>query len=127
MSLVCGVDMIEVERVEGAVQRSGSRFLRRVFTEREQQACGGRCSSLAARFAAKEAVAKALGTGIGPVGWLEIEVLPGPDGQPLLHLHGAAARRAAQLGLDEWSLSLSHTREHAVALAVASGQKNFLE
>lgn len=78
-------------------------------------------ASLAARFAAKEAVAKALGTGIGPVSWREIEIRRGSARQPVLLLHGAAAQLAAELGLTEWSISLSHSQETAVAVAIAAG------
>jgi holo-[acyl-carrier protein] synthase len=84
-------------------------------------------ASLAARFAAKEAVSKALGTGIGPVGWHEIEVLRGEARQPVLLLHGEAARLAASLGLDTWSLSLSHTQNYAVAMVVAIGDRGKYE
>jgi holo-[acyl-carrier protein] synthase len=75
-------------------------------------------TSLAARWAAKEATAKALGTGIGAVSWQEIEVVSGPDQQPILQLHGAAANLAAQRGLSHFALSLSHTKDYAVAFVV---------
>ena len=78
-------------------------------------------SSLAARFAAKEAVSKALGTGIGRVAWREIEILRGPARQPVLVLSGEAQLLAQQLGLDQWTVSLSHTQGHAIALVVAIG------
>jgi len=117
--LKTGVDLIEISRVEVAVRRYGARFLDRVYTEQEQREVGGNFSSLAARFAAKEAVAKALGTGIGLVGWKEIEVLRGPVNEPVLRLHGAAAQRAASLGLTVWSLSLSHSQTDAIAFVVA--------
>jgi holo-[acyl-carrier protein] synthase len=120
MTRLCtGIDLIEIARVEHAVQRHGERFLQRVFTPAELVEAGGSPASLAARFAAKEAVAKALGTGIGAVGWLEIEVLRPCDQPPTLHLSGAAARRAAELGLTDWAVSLSHTRELAIASVVA--------
>lgn len=116
-----GVDLIEIERVKVTLARHGERFLARVFTAREQAACAGRVESLAGRFAAKEAVAKALGTGIWRQGiaWADIEVTRGPEREPQLVLHGAAAARAAELGLRTWSLSLSHDRTHAVAFVVA--------
>lgn len=114
-----GVDLIEIERLQGAIQRHGQRFLQRVFTVGELAEVGEQPASLAGRFAAKEAVAKALGCGIGDVGWLEIEVRRGGRGQPELQLHGAAAQRAAELGLLTWSLSLSHTATHAIAFVVA--------
>jgi holo-[acyl-carrier protein] synthase len=118
MSLACGVDLVDIERFQGTLQRYGERFLRRVFTPQELADAEESPASLAARFAAKEAVSKALGTGIGAVGWCEIEVLRGPARQPVLKLHGAAARLAAELGLHSWSLSLSHTHTHAVAMVV---------
>jgi holo-[acyl-carrier protein] synthase len=82
---------------------------------------GENIASLAGRFAAKEATAKALGTGIGDVGWQEIEILRGPARQPRLFLHGRASNLADELDLETWSLSLSHTRTHAIALVVAIG------
>jgi holo-[acyl-carrier protein] synthase len=119
--LSTGVDLVEIERFQAAVQRHGERFLRRVFTERELEDVGHNIASLAARFAAKEAVSKALGTGIGPIAWKEIEVLRGEARQPVLYLHGEAAHRAETLGLSTWSVSLSHTQTHAIAMAVALG------
>ncbi len=114
-----GVDLIEVERIAEAIQRHGPKFLQRVYTPTELEQVGDNVGSLAARWAAKEAVAKALGTGIGDVAWLEIEILRGPHKEPLLQLYGNARRIADQLGLTDWSISLSHTREHAIALVVA--------
>lgn len=114
-----GIDLIEIERVGRAIQHHGERFLQRVFTPAELAEAGNSPASLAARFAAKEAAAKALGTGIGPVSWLEIEVLRDNDQPPRLLLHGEAARRADELGLTVWTVSLSHTRELAIASVVA--------
>jgi len=122
MKLVTGVDMIEIERIRAAIERHGPRFLTRVFTPQELYAVGDQPASLAARFAAKEAVSKALGSGIGLVGWQEIEVLRGPSREPLLCLHGAAEHLASQLGINRWSLSLSHTHEHAIAMVVGIGE-----
>ena len=114
-----GIDLIEIERIERAVQRHGERFLQRVFTPAELAEAGGSPASLAARFAAKEAAAKALGTGIGEVSWLDIEVLRDNNQPPRLHLHGVAAQRASELGLTEWAVSLSHARTHAIANVIA--------
>jgi holo-[acyl-carrier protein] synthase len=114
-----GVDLVEIERFGGVVAHHGQRFLQRVFTPQELADAGESMASLAARFAAKEAAAKALGSGIGAVGWREIEVQRGEQRQPLLLLHGAAAQLAQELGLKEWSLSLSHTQAYAIALVVA--------
>ncbi len=113
-----GVDIIEIERLAQSVDRFGDRFLRRIFTERELAYCQGRPASLAARWAAKEAAAKALGCGIGAVGWQEIEVVNEANLRPTLQLHGAAAALAAQLGLAEWAVSLSHSRDYALAFVV---------
>ena len=105
------------------VARHGARFCNRFFTAREQEQCGGRAASLAGRFAVKEAVAKALGTGIGDVGWKEIEIVNDERGRPVLTLHGAAARLAAARGLHAWAISLSHTATHAVGVAVATSDE----
>ncbi len=120
MKLSTGIDLVEIERLEQAIRRHGRRFLERIYTPQELAEVGHSLASLAGRFAAKEAVAKALGTGIGLVAWQEIEVLHGPQRAPALHLHGAAACKAEELGLSTWSISLSHTREYAVAVAVGA-------
>jgi holo-[acyl-carrier protein] synthase len=121
MTLQTGVDMLEIERLGQAVKRHGERLLARVYTPAERELCAGNLSSLAARFAAKEAVAKALGCGLGQVGWTDIEILRGELGQPLLRLHGKAAALSDELGLRQWAISLSHTRQYAIATAVAQG------
>lgn len=118
--LTTGVDLIEIERVHHSIERFGDHFLHRVFTVTEIELCCGRVESLAARFAAKEAVAKALGTGIwrAGIGWTDIETLRNEQGAPILQLHGAAAERANQLGVQQWSISLSHDRASAIAFVV---------
>ena len=121
MKLATGVDLIEIERIRQAMQRHGERFLARVYTSQELAEVGEDAASLAVRFAAKEAVAKALGTGIGRVGWREIEILRGPALEPVLRLHGAARRLAEENGLHTWSISLSHDHTHAIAMVVALG------
>ncbi len=116
-----GVDLIEVERIEQAVARFGDRFLARVFTPAELDYCSKRSSSLAARFAAKEAVSKLLAVGIqhpDGVDWREIEILSGERGDPTLKLYGRAAARAEAMGFREISVSLSHVREYAIAFVV---------
>jgi len=120
--IVTGIDLIEIERFKSAIDRHGDRLLNKVFTPRELSDVGGKPASLAARFAAKEAVAKSLGTGIGPIGWQEIEILRADTGQPTLQLAGAAEQLALQHGLSNWSISLSHSQTHAVAVAVAIGE-----
>ncbi len=115
-----GVDLIEVYRIDRAILRHGDRFFHRFFTAQELIDAAGSTPALAARFAAKEAVSKALGTGIGDVGWKEIEIVNGPRRQPMVRLSGRALRSADDQGLQEWAISLSHTHEHAMAVAVAS-------
>ena len=112
--------MIEISRIREAIERQGERFLKRVFTAQELAVCAGNTSSLAARFAAKEAVAKALGTGLGKVAWTDVEILRGESGEPVLILHGTARRLAEEMGLNSWAISLSHTRENSVAQVIAS-------
>lgn len=117
--LAIGVDTVEIARVAIVVERHGERFLSRVFTPAERAYAGGRALALAGRFAAKEAAAKAMGTGIGPVGWRNIEVCNDAAGKPSLWLHGAAAARARAAGLLEWHLSITHSRDLATAFVVA--------
>jgi holo-[acyl-carrier protein] synthase len=113
-----GVDIIEIERIVTSIDRHGARYLQRVYTPQELAYCNGRPTSLAARWAAKEATAKALGTGIGEVGWQEIEVVNADNGSPALNLHGKAAALAEKLGISDFAISLSHTKEYAVAFVV---------
>ena len=114
-----GTDLVEVERVAKALERQGDRFLRRVYTQNEITYCGGRPERLAARFAAKEAVAKAFGTGIGEaMAFREIEVIHHPSGQPAIVLHGTAAATANVRKVTSLHLSLSHTATHAIASVV---------
>lgn len=126
MILRTGVDLIEIERVRQAVARHGEHFLAKVYTAEERAHCGGRVESLAARFAAKEAAAKALQTGVWRqgIGWTDLEVVSDELSRaPSLRLHNAAARLAAAHGLRDWSLSLSHDRTHAIAFVVAMGEE----
>jgi len=116
--LSTGVDIIEIERIERAIERWGARFLTRVYTDAELRLCHGGVPELAVRFAGKEAISKALGTGLMGVSWREMEVLADARGKPLVHLHGRAAARAAHLGLNEFAISLSHSRAYAVAFVV---------
>jgi len=114
-----GVDIIEIGRIQRAIEDFGERFLRRIYTENERERYRHRISELAARFAAKEATSKALGTGIRGIRWREMEVLPNRRGKPVLILHGQAAARAAQLGFTDFSVSLTHSRTDAMAFVVA--------
>lgn len=121
MKLASGVDLIEIARIEEVIARHGRHYLERIYTPAELEQCGRRVESLAGRFAAKEAVAKALGCGIGDVAWKEIEILGDEQNAPVLTLHGAAKERANALGLMTWSVSISHSQSQAVAIAVATG------
>lgn len=114
-----GVDIIEIHRVAATLERFGERFLNRIFTPGEIAYCRGRAPQLAARFAAKEAVMKALGTGTRGVAWREVEVTRKPTGEPGIQLHGRAAARAEKLGIDRIAISISHSREYAVASVVS--------
>ncbi|MGA9068853.1 MAG: holo-ACP synthase, partial [Terracidiphilus sp.] len=117
-----GIDLAEIERIQHSVERFGQRFLDRVYTPSEQAYCLRKrksAESLAARFAAKEAGAKALGTGISyGVNWLEIEVVREPSGRPTLRFHGRAAEIAARLGSVRAALSITHTNTLAMASVV---------
>lgn len=116
----CGIDMIECQRIADGIDRLGERFLNRFFTAGEREDCDDVPHRLAARFAGKEAVGKALGTGIGDVRWVEIEIrVNNPRRRPVLILHGAAKDIADEMGLTEWDVSLTHTKEMASAVAVA--------
>lgn len=125
MTLSVGVDIVELDRVRRATERFGERFLARIFTVEEIARYRDRLPELAARFAAKEAVSKALGVGINHmsvhgIGWREVEVLPDPLGKPVVTLSGRAQELAEEQGLREWAISLSHGRDYAVAFVVAS-------
>jgi len=121
MKLATGVDLIEIARIEEVIARHGKHYLERIFTPSELDYCGKRTESLAGRFAAKEAVAKALGTGIGDVAWKEIEILGDEQNAPTLTLYGMADQKAKELGLATWSVSISHSQSHSVAFVVAMG------
>jgi len=113
-----GVDIIEITRVRDVIDRWGQRFLGRIYTEAELDFCRGRVPELAVRFAGKEAVMKALGTGRKGVSWRDVEILTDRRRAPLVFLHGRARRRARKLGIDEMAISLSHSRNYAVASVV---------
>lgn len=123
MTLRTGIDLCEIARLRQAIERQGERLLARIFTPAERELCGRNYASLAARFAAKEAVGKALGTGLGPIAFTDIEILRGENHEPLLRLHGKALERAHSLRLTEWAISLSHTQEYAAASVVAIGNE----
>ena len=125
MILGSGVDLCEVPRIEAAVARYGSRFLERIFTFREiayADRKANRFERYAARFAAKEAGMKALGTGWhGGITWQDFEVVNLPSGRPTLEFHGRAAEIAAKLGVRSVALSLTHTKEQALAMVILEG------
>lgn len=117
-----GADLVEVERIRQVLVRRPDAFCRRVYTPAEVKYCFQKAApetSLAARFAAKEAVMKVLGTGWGAIGWTEIEVTSRENGRPELVLHGRASRLAGEQGISRWMLTLSHSRGHALAVVVA--------
>lgn len=118
-----GTDLVEVARIAGAIERQGDAFLRKVFTADERNYCESRrepAVHYAARFAAKEAVAKALGTGIGAqAGWLDLEVIREESGVPAIRLSGRALEFADSQRITRIMISLTHTREHAAAHAIA--------
>ena len=120
--LVNGVDIIEIDRIRGVAERYGQRFLRRIYTDRESAYCKGRAPQLATRFAAKEAVMKALGTGTRGVRWRDIEVVRGAGGPPTIRLHGTALERARRLGIEHLAVSLSHSQVYAVAFVVGDSR-----
>jgi holo-[acyl-carrier protein] synthase len=113
-----GIDIVEIARIEKAIARWGEGFLYRIYTEPELKLYQKRPSSLAARFAGKEAVIKAIGTQTKGIGWREIEILPDPSGKPLVHLYGKAQNQAESLGLGKLAISLSHSKEYAIAFVV---------
>ena len=113
-----GVDIIEITRIRQAIDRWGERFLNRIFTSTELKICRQSPERLAGRFAGKEAVMKALGTGVKGVDWREIEIISERSGKPLVQLHGQAQDKANSLGLSELAISLSDSREYAVAFVV---------
>jgi holo-[acyl-carrier protein] synthase len=123
MVLGLGTDLIETQRMQDSIDRFGDRFLDRVFTAGEIAYCRRKknsAESFAARFAAKEAGAKALGTGISHgVSWRELEVRREMSGKPTLHLSGRAAELAAAMGVRRLQLSLTHSRDLAMAVVVA--------
>jgi holo-[acyl-carrier protein] synthase len=125
-ALSVGVDLIELDRIRRVLARYRERFLARIYTPEEVSRYRDRLPELAVRFAAKEAVSKALGVGLNHIsahgiGWREVEVLPDPLGKPVVHLYGRAQALANEQGLHTWAISLSHSREFAVAFVVATG------
>jgi len=119
-----GIDIIEIARVEKAISRWGEGFLHRVYTDPELKLYRNQPLSLAVRFAGKEAVIKALGPQTKGINWREIEILSDPGGKPSVHLYGKAQERADNLGVDKLAISLSHSREYAIALVAGETKGN---
>jgi len=115
-----GIDIIEIARIKKAILRWEERFLRRIYTDAELRLYYRKPQSLAARFACKEAVMKLLETGRRGVSWRDIETLSHPGGKPLVNLYGRAQNKAKELGLKEIAVSLSHSKEYAIASVVGT-------
>jgi holo-[acyl-carrier protein] synthase len=124
MAHYTGIDIIEIARIKKAVARWGESFLRRVYTDSELKLYREKPASLAARFACKEAVMKLLGTGRRGINWREIETLSHPSGKPLLNLYGNAQSKASELGIEEIAVSLSHSKEYAIASVSGISETN---
>lgn len=119
VNVAVGIDIIEVDRVRRVHEHHGERFLARVFTESEIRQCRGKFTRLAGRFAAKEAISKALGTGLHGIAWTEMEIVQLRSGRPTVRLHGNAKRRAEQLGLSGFDVSIADLQTFSIAVAVA--------
>jgi holo-[acyl-carrier protein] synthase len=118
VNLAVGVDIIEVDRIRRVYEKHPERFQQRVFTELEVQQCRGKAARLAGRFAAKEAISKALGTGLRGVKWREMEIVQLRSGRPSVRLHGTAKLRAQQLGLTAFDVSIADLAQLSIAIAV---------
>ena len=117
----CGIDVVEIKRLDEINPAIRARFIQRVYTQLEQAQLKEDSEALAGVFAAKEAVAKTLGTGIGKVHWQDIEIIHAPTGEPEVRLHGAAFEAATRRNLSEWAVSITHDGGLAMAVAVAQG------
>jgi holo-[acyl-carrier protein] synthase len=114
-----GIDLVDIDRIISVLERFPNRFRERVLTEAEARYCGNKVDRIAGRWAAKEAISKVLGLGVRGVGWREIEILPNWAGAPQVRLHARAAARAAKLDLEDVTVSISHERKMATAVAIA--------
>lgn len=119
INVAVGIDIIEVSRVRKVYQHHGERFLQRIFTPAEIAQCRNKPTRLAGRFAAKEAISKALGTGIHGIAWREMEIVQLRSGRPSVRLHGNAKHRAQLLGLTAFDISIADLKEFSIAIAVA--------
>ena len=118
VNIAVGIDIIEVERIRKVYEKHGERFLARVFTQNEIQQCRGKITRLAGRFAAKEAISKALGTGMRGVKWREMEIVQLRSGRPSVRLHGFAKQRSIQLGLSAFDVSTADLAQLSIAIAI---------
>jgi len=114
-----GIDLVDIDRIISVLDRFPNRFRERVLTDAEARYCGNKVDRIAGRWAAKEAISKVLGLGVRGVGWREIEILPNWAGAPQVRLHARAAARAAKLDLEDVTVSISHERKMATAVAIA--------
>ncbi len=112
-----GIDLIDIDRITEVLARYPERFRLRILTPAEDRYCHGKAERIAGRWAAKEAVSKVLGLGVRGIGWRDIEIERLPTGQPAVRLHGRAAGRAEQLGMDRIAVSITHESDYAVAIA----------
>ena len=119
ISITTGVDIISVDRLAKAVDQWQDSFLKRIYTDSELEYCKGATSSLAARFAAKEAVMKAIGCGMFNTNWRDIEILTESNGKPYINLKGRSRNIANEKGINDFAVSLSHDKHYAIAFVVA--------
>ena len=124
MIIGIGIDLVEIERIEAAIARSGWRFISRLFTDGERRLCAGRPWRFAGRFASKEALLKAVGTGLHGFSWQEIEILAGENGAPKVVCHGRFAAALQEQGVKAVHLTISHSRTYAVAEALLEGAED---
>ena len=122
MMACIGIDIVEIARIERIIARWGESFLRRVYTKAELKLYRHNLSSLAVRFAAKEAAIKALRAGGKAICWKEIEILSEPSGKPSVRLYGNAQNQAHSLGLDNLGISLSHSKQYAIAMVTGEAK-----
>jgi holo-[acyl-carrier protein] synthase len=119
MEILSGIDLVEIDRLVNLNPQIFSRFISRVFTPQEREEASSRFEYYAGHFAAKEAVTKVLRTGIGEIHWQHIEILRGQEGEPILKLYGPAEFQAKKMCISSWSISISHSKTQAIAVAVA--------
>ena len=118
VNVAVGIDIVEVERIRKVYEKHGERFLTRIFTQNEVLQCRGKIIRLAGRFAAKEAISKALGTGMRGVKWREMEIVQLCSGRPSVRLHGFAKQHATQLGLSAFDVSIADLAQLSIAIAI---------